>query len=96
MRGETQAQQVTTLGITLVGEQLIVLESGQDIADSRSQRRSQSVLASSSILRKSPIPVLTFQNLWEVFQVLHSVFKLFKPYGSDYGTILQAHFRNQV
>ncbi len=37
MRGETQAQQVMTLGITLVGEQLVVLESGQDIADSRSQ-----------------------------------------------------------
>jgi hypothetical protein len=52
------------------------------------------VLASSSILRKCPIPVLTFQNLWEVFQVLRSVFKSFKPYGSDYGTILQAHFRN--
>jgi len=35
--GTTQAQQVMTLGITPMGEQLIVLESGQDIADSRSQ-----------------------------------------------------------
>ncbi len=37
MRGAIQAQQVMTLGITSMGEQLIVLESGQDIADSRSQ-----------------------------------------------------------
>jgi hypothetical protein len=32
----------------------------------------------------------------EVLQVMRSVFKILKPYGSDYGTILQAHFRNQV
>jgi hypothetical protein len=37
MRGATQAQQVMTLGVTSMGEQLIVLESGQDIAHSRSQ-----------------------------------------------------------
>jgi hypothetical protein len=37
MRGATQAQRVMTVGITLIGEQLIVLESGQNIADSRSQ-----------------------------------------------------------